>query len=246
MGVTEVDGFIVDAGWGTYGFKASPIVGLTIADLVGTGKTPELIQPFRLGPLLRERPRLRARRRRRLALTRTSAKEHTGEEQPRDRPGSGAPADHGRRPRDGPRGGRGRPLRQVQGEGRPGRDRPPVRRARRQDRVRLGDHADQGRRGQDHHLGVADAGPGRDRQAAGAVPARALAGPDLRHQGRRRRRRPHPGGADGGSEPALHRRLPRRRRGQQHAGGVRRPPHLLRQRVPDRPASASPGGGRST
>jgi len=47
MGVTEVDGFIVDAGWGTYGFKASPIVGLTIADLVGTGKTPELIQPFR-------------------------------------------------------------------------------------------------------------------------------------------------------------------------------------------------------
>ncbi|MDX6551619.1 MAG: sarcosine oxidase, subunit beta [Gaiellales bacterium] len=47
MGLTEVDGFIVDAGWGTYGFKASPIVGKTIADLVGTGKVPELIEPFR-------------------------------------------------------------------------------------------------------------------------------------------------------------------------------------------------------
>jgi sarcosine oxidase subunit beta len=47
MGLTEVEGFIVDAGWGTYGFKASPIVGKTIADLVGTGKVPELIEPFR-------------------------------------------------------------------------------------------------------------------------------------------------------------------------------------------------------
>ncbi len=47
MGLTEVEGFIIDAGWGTYGFKASPIVGCTIADLVGSGKTPELIQPFR-------------------------------------------------------------------------------------------------------------------------------------------------------------------------------------------------------
>ena len=47
MGLTEVEGFIIDAGWGTYGFKASPIVGLTIADLIGTGTTPELIQPFR-------------------------------------------------------------------------------------------------------------------------------------------------------------------------------------------------------
>jgi sarcosine oxidase subunit beta len=48
MGVTEVDGFIIDAGWGTYGFKASPIVGKTIAELVATGRTPELIAPFRL------------------------------------------------------------------------------------------------------------------------------------------------------------------------------------------------------
>lgn len=48
MGVTEVDGFVIDAGWGTYGFKASPIVGRTIAELVATERTPELIAPFRL------------------------------------------------------------------------------------------------------------------------------------------------------------------------------------------------------
>jgi sarcosine oxidase subunit beta len=48
MGLTEVDGFVIDAGWGTYGFKASPIAGRTLAELVATGRTPDLIEPFRL------------------------------------------------------------------------------------------------------------------------------------------------------------------------------------------------------
>jgi sarcosine oxidase subunit beta len=48
LGVTEVENFHVSAGWGTYGFKAAPIVGKTLAELVATGKTPELIAPFRL------------------------------------------------------------------------------------------------------------------------------------------------------------------------------------------------------
>jgi sarcosine oxidase subunit beta len=48
LGLTEVDGFVVDCGWGTYGFKASPIVGTTLAELVATGQTPSLIEPFRL------------------------------------------------------------------------------------------------------------------------------------------------------------------------------------------------------
>jgi sarcosine oxidase subunit beta len=48
LGVTEVEGFIIDCGWGTYGFKATPIVGTTIAELVATRKTPRLIEPFRL------------------------------------------------------------------------------------------------------------------------------------------------------------------------------------------------------
>jgi sarcosine oxidase subunit beta len=48
MGVTPVDGFLVDVGWGTYGFKAGPVSGKTMAELVATGKTPELIAPFGL------------------------------------------------------------------------------------------------------------------------------------------------------------------------------------------------------
>jgi sarcosine oxidase subunit beta len=48
MGVTPVEGFLVDVGWGTYGFKASPISGKTMAELIATGRTPDLIKPFRL------------------------------------------------------------------------------------------------------------------------------------------------------------------------------------------------------
>ncbi len=48
LGKTEVEGFHVSAGWGTYGFKAAPIVGVTLAELVDTGRTPDLIEPFTL------------------------------------------------------------------------------------------------------------------------------------------------------------------------------------------------------
>jgi sarcosine oxidase, subunit beta len=48
LGQTEVENFHVSAGWGTYGFKAAPIVGKTLAELVHTGRTPELIAPFAL------------------------------------------------------------------------------------------------------------------------------------------------------------------------------------------------------
>lgn len=48
MGLTELDGFLVDCGWGTYGFKAAPITGVTLAELIATGKTPALIEPFKL------------------------------------------------------------------------------------------------------------------------------------------------------------------------------------------------------
>ena len=33
MGLTEADGFLIDAGWGTYGFKATPICGKTMYEL---------------------------------------------------------------------------------------------------------------------------------------------------------------------------------------------------------------------
>jgi sarcosine oxidase subunit beta len=48
LGKTELDGFLVSCGWGTYGFKAAPIVGVTLAELVATGRTPKLIEPFAL------------------------------------------------------------------------------------------------------------------------------------------------------------------------------------------------------
>ena len=48
LGPTEVENFHVSAGWGTYGFKAAPIVGTTLAELVATGRTPALIAPFAL------------------------------------------------------------------------------------------------------------------------------------------------------------------------------------------------------
>jgi sarcosine oxidase subunit beta len=48
LGQTEVENFHVSAGWGTYGFKAAPIVGKTLAELIETGRQPELIEPFRL------------------------------------------------------------------------------------------------------------------------------------------------------------------------------------------------------
>jgi sarcosine oxidase subunit beta len=48
MGFTTVEGFIVDVGWGTYGFKAGPVSGKRIAELIATNQTPEILVPFRL------------------------------------------------------------------------------------------------------------------------------------------------------------------------------------------------------
>jgi sarcosine oxidase subunit beta len=48
MGPTEVEGFYVDVGWGTYGFKAGPVSGEAMAECIATGRTPALIAPFKL------------------------------------------------------------------------------------------------------------------------------------------------------------------------------------------------------
>jgi len=48
MGETEVDGFYVDVGWGTYGFKAGPVSGEAMAETIATGTRPEIIQGFGL------------------------------------------------------------------------------------------------------------------------------------------------------------------------------------------------------
>jgi sarcosine oxidase subunit beta len=46
--VDEVEGFLLDVGWGTYGFKAAPAAGYRIAELIATGQTPEVLRPFAL------------------------------------------------------------------------------------------------------------------------------------------------------------------------------------------------------
>ena len=48
MGRTPVDGFYIDAGWGTWGFKATPVSGKTMAQTIATDREPELIHAFRL------------------------------------------------------------------------------------------------------------------------------------------------------------------------------------------------------
>ena len=49
MGKVEgLDGFVLNAGWGTWGFKAAPISGKMTAELIATNRTPDLIKPFAL------------------------------------------------------------------------------------------------------------------------------------------------------------------------------------------------------
>jgi sarcosine oxidase subunit beta len=48
MGPTPVEGFYLDVGWGTYGFKAGPVSGESMAELIATTKTPEIIATFDL------------------------------------------------------------------------------------------------------------------------------------------------------------------------------------------------------
>lgn len=48
LGACEVEGFWLMAGMGTWGFKGAPIFGTTMAELIATGRTPELIKPFGL------------------------------------------------------------------------------------------------------------------------------------------------------------------------------------------------------
>jgi sarcosine oxidase subunit beta len=48
MGVTPLANLYIDAGWGTWGFKATPIAGKSMAECVATGRQPALIDAFRL------------------------------------------------------------------------------------------------------------------------------------------------------------------------------------------------------
>jgi sarcosine oxidase subunit beta len=58
--VPDVPGFILDVGWGTYGFKAGPVAGRRVAEYIATGTMPEVLRPFTIerfatGSLIGER-----------------------------------------------------------------------------------------------------------------------------------------------------------------------------------------------
>ena len=55
LGESEVARFFLMAGMGTWGFKGSPIFGRTMAELIATGRTPELIAPFAPDRFARDR-----------------------------------------------------------------------------------------------------------------------------------------------------------------------------------------------
>jgi len=46
MGKTPVEGFYLDAGWGTWGFKATPVCGMTMAHTVANDANHPLIESF--------------------------------------------------------------------------------------------------------------------------------------------------------------------------------------------------------
>jgi sarcosine oxidase, subunit beta len=46
LGESDVRRFFLMAGMGTWGFKGSPIFGRTMAEMIATGRTPDLIAPF--------------------------------------------------------------------------------------------------------------------------------------------------------------------------------------------------------
>ena len=48
MGLTPVENYYIDSGWGTWGFKATPVCGTTMAEMIATGRVPHLIKEFRL------------------------------------------------------------------------------------------------------------------------------------------------------------------------------------------------------
>ncbi len=48
MGKTPVENYFIDSGWGTWGFKATPVCGKRMAETVAKGEPPELLRPFAL------------------------------------------------------------------------------------------------------------------------------------------------------------------------------------------------------
>jgi sarcosine oxidase subunit beta len=48
MGDSPLRNWWLDAGWGTWGFKATPVTGKRMAECVAKEKVPDILEPFRL------------------------------------------------------------------------------------------------------------------------------------------------------------------------------------------------------
>ena len=233
LGETEVEGFHVSAGWGTYGFKAAPIVGTTLAELVATRQDARADRAVRAGALLHRHARLRAGGRGRLPLMATQMPSV-----PRDRAGRARSARSPRSPTPPGSSRRGdRAVRPLQGEGRPRRC------STASPTGRTGSSIDvtaitptKAGEGKTTTSVSLTQGLGHIGKKPGALPARGLARAGLRDQGRRGRRRLRAGRPDGGPEPPLHRRHPRDRRREQPARRAARGAPPARERARHRPA----------
>lgn len=49
MGASPLANLWLDCGWGTWGFKATPVAGKRMAECIATGRVPEVLEPFALG-----------------------------------------------------------------------------------------------------------------------------------------------------------------------------------------------------
>lgn len=49
MGLTPIENYFIDSGWGTWGFKATPVAGFRMAECIVTNRQPNILEPFRLG-----------------------------------------------------------------------------------------------------------------------------------------------------------------------------------------------------
>lgn len=55
IGTSDVDRLFISSGWGTWGFKAIPVSGLRMAELIATGVVPPVLAPFALDRFRRDR-----------------------------------------------------------------------------------------------------------------------------------------------------------------------------------------------
>jgi sarcosine oxidase, subunit beta len=48
LGKTPIENYYIDSGWGTWGFKATPVCGFRMAECVANNRQPDLLKPFAL------------------------------------------------------------------------------------------------------------------------------------------------------------------------------------------------------